>query len=161
MIFLGLNQTGSFMIQYNHGYETNPMAQMMYQTINNSFSEVSMIIHYYRTSSGFEPTFYDIERYTLIYTVTTSKVSEEYSISYNKDILSSNMVSSTNRLASLDISTNRCEDRYVWREFCADNPCWECTVARPEACCGYATSYTQCQLAIDNRPHLSNCQRVN
>jgi hypothetical protein len=40
MLFLGLNQTGSYMIQYNQGYETNPMAQKMYQVVNNSFSEV-------------------------------------------------------------------------------------------------------------------------
>ena len=91
MLFLGLNQTGSFIINYNRGYESNPMAQMMYQTINNSFSQVSIVMDAYRSTYGFEPTLDEIRRYTFMYTVTTSKIPEEYSITDNKNILSSNI----------------------------------------------------------------------
>ena len=42
MLYFGLNQTGSYLVNYNQGYETNPIAQMMYQTVNNSLYEYSI-----------------------------------------------------------------------------------------------------------------------
>jgi hypothetical protein len=128
MIFLGLNQTGSFMINYNQGYDTNPMAQMMYQIINDSFSEVSLIIDYYRAIYGYQSTFEDIQQYTYMYTVTTSKIPEEYSISYDKTIMSSNLVSSTTRVASEESTGySECQGSLMYLRACKENDCWECT----------------------------------
>jgi len=127
MLFLGLNQTGSYMIQYNQGYETNPMAQRLYQVINSSFSEVSLVIDYYRTTYGFQPTFDDIQRYVYMYTVTTSKVPEEYSISDEKNIMSSNLVSSTNRMDALEASGDGpCQDGGYFEKTCAKTTCFVC-----------------------------------
>ena len=162
MVFFGFNQNGSYMINYNQGFEHNPMAQMMYQTINNSFSEVSMIIHYYRTSSGFEPTFDDIESYTSVYTVTTSKVPEEYSISDDKNIMSSNIVSSTTRMASLDAAgANECQDGAVYENACTKYPCWECTFTPSDPCCGLPKSWRVCTAATASNPSFSDCKRTN
>ena len=162
MIFLGLNQTGSFMINYNQGYDTNPMAQMMYQIINNSFSKVSMVMDYYRTTYGFQPTFEQIQRYVFMYTVTTSKVPEEYSISYDKTIMSSNMVSSTTRMASLDAAgANECQDGSVYENACGKYPCWECTFTPDDPCCGLPKSWRTCVVATASNPSFSNCKRTN
>jgi len=162
MLFLGLNQTGSYMIQYNHGYETNPMAQKMYQIINDSFSEVSMVIDYYRSTYGFEPTLDEIRRYTFLYTVTTSKVPEEYSISDDKNIMSSNLVSSTIRMASLDAAgSNECEDGAVYQHACTKYPCWECTFTNDDPCCGLPKSWRVCTAATASNPSLSDCKRTN
>jgi|LakMenEpi03Aug12_release.lakeMendotaPanAssembly.Ray.scaffolds.fasta_scaffold201133_2 VCBS repeat-containing protein len=128
MVFFGVNQTGSFMVQYRQGYEHNPMAQMMYQIVNDSFSEVSLIIDYYRSTYGVQPTFDHIQQYTFMYTVTTSKVPEEYSISYDKTIMSSNMVSSTSRVASEESTGySECQGSLMYLRACKENDCWECT----------------------------------
>jgi hypothetical protein len=162
MLFLGLNQTGNFMIKYNQGYETNPMAQKMYQIINDSFSEVSMVMDYYSSTYGFEPTFDDIQRYVYMYTVTTSKVPEEYSISDDKNIMSSNMVSSTTRMASLDAAgANECEDGGVYEHACRKYPCWECTYTSSDPCCGLPKSWRTCTAATASNPSLSDCKRTN
>jgi hypothetical protein len=162
MLFLGLNQTGSFIINYNQGYESNPMAQKMYQIVNNSFSEVSMVIDYYRSTYGFDPTLDEIRRYTFLYTVTTSKVPEEYSISDDKNIMSSNLVSSTTRMASLDAAgANECQDGAVYQHACGKHPCWECTFTNDDPCCGLPNSWRICAVATPSNPSFSDCKRTN
>jgi hypothetical protein len=162
MLLLGLNQTGSYMIQYNQGYESNPMAQKMYQIINDSFSEVSMVMDYYSSTYGFQPTFDQIQRYIYMYTVTTSKVPEEYSISDDKNIMSSNMVSSTTRMASLDAAgANECEDGGVYEHACRKYPCWECTYTSSDPCCGLPKSWRTCTAATASNPSFSDCKRTN
>ena len=164
MIFLGLNQTGSFMIKYNQGYETNPMAQMMYQTINSSFSQVSMVIDYYRTTYGVQPTFDQIQQYTFMYTVTTSKVPQEYSISDDKNIMSSNMVSATTRMASLEeAGANECQNGEVNKHYCSKPgvPCWECTFTNDDPCCGLPTSWRVCATHTKSASYFSDCKRTN
>jgi hypothetical protein len=128
MVFFGFNQNGSYMVQYSQGFATNPMAQKMYQIVNDSFSEVSLIIDYYRAIYGVQSTFEDIRQYTYMYTVTTSKVSEEYSISYDKTIMSSNLVSSTTRVASEESTGySECQGSLMYLRACKENDCWECT----------------------------------
>ena len=162
MLFLGLNQTGSYMIQYNQGYETNPMAQMMYQTINSSFSQVSMVIDYYRTTYGFQTTFDDIQRYVYMYTVTTLKVPEEYSISDEKNIMSSNLVSSTTRMASLEAAgANECQDGGVYQHYCSKPgvSCYECTFINDDKCCGLPSQWQTCTTYPAD--HHKNCKKAN
>jgi hypothetical protein len=162
MIFLGVNQNGSFMINYNQGFEHNPMAQMTYQTINNSFSEVSMLMDYYRSTYGVQPTFDQIQQYTFMYTVTTSKVPEEYSISDDKNLMSSNMVSSTTRMAALDeAGANECQDGGVYENACTKYPCWECTFTPSDPCCGLPKSWRTCTAATASNPSFSDCKRTN
>jgi hypothetical protein len=164
MVFLGLNQTGSYMIQYNQGYESNPMAQKMYQIINDSFSDVSIVMDYYSSTYGFQPTFDQIQRYVYMYTVTTSKVPEEYSISDDKNIMSSNMVSSTTRMASLDAAgANECEDGAVFQHVCSKPgvPCWECTFTNDDPCCGLPTSWRTCASHTKSASYFSDCKRTN
>ena len=163
MIFLGLNQTGSFMINYNQGYDTNPMAQMMYQIINNSFSKVSMVMDYYRTTYGFQPTFDQIQQYVFMYTVTTSKVPEEYSISDNKNIISSNMVSTTSRMASIEAGANECQDGGVYEHTCAKPgvPCWDCIITFDDPCCGLPKSTRTCISHTKSASYFSDCKRTN
>jgi hypothetical protein len=162
MIFLGVNQNGSFMINYNQGFEHNPMAQMTYQTINNSFSEVSMVMDYYRSTYGVQPSFDQIQQYTFMYTVTTSKVPEEYSISDDKNLMSSNMVSSTTRMASLDAAgANECQDGAVYQHACGKHPCWECTFTNDDPCCDLPNSWKICAVATPSNPSFSNCKRTN
>ncbi len=164
MIFLGLNQTGSFVIQYKQGYEHNPIAQRLYQSINSSFSEVSMVIEYYRTTYGFQPSFDDIQRYTYMYTVTTSKVPEEYSISDNKNIMSSNLVSATTRMASLEAAgANECQDGGVYQHVCSKPgvPCWECTLTNDDPCCGLPKSWRVCASHTKSASYFSDCKRTN
>jgi hypothetical protein len=128
MIFLGLNQNGRFMIQYRPEFEFNPMAQMMYQVVNNSFREVSLIMDTYRTIYGVQPSFEEIQQYISMYTVTTSKVPEEYSISYDKTIMSSDLVSSTTRVASEESTGySECQGSLMYLRACKENDCWECT----------------------------------
>jgi hypothetical protein len=164
MLLLGLNQTGSFIINYNRGYESNPMAQMMYQIINDSFSEVSLIIDYYGSTYGYQSTFDMIIHYTHMYTVTTSKVPEEYSISDDKNIMSSNLVSSTIRMASLDAAgANECEDGAVFQHVCSKPgvPCWECTFTNDDPCCGLPTSWRTCASHTKSASYFSDCKRTN
>jgi len=157
MLFLGLNQTGSFMINYNQGYETNPMAEKMYQTINNSFSEVSSVMDYYRTTYGFQPTFEDIQQYVYMYTVTTSKVPEEYSVSENNNIMSSNLV--TTRMASLEAaSDNPCKTSGYFSEKCKTEVCYECTHHNSDTCCNLPPQWQICTRFPQGE---SNCKRVN
>jgi hypothetical protein len=95
---------------------------------NNSFSEVSMVMDYYRAIYGYQSTFEDIQQYTYMYTVTTSKVPEEYSISYDKTIMSSNLVSSTIRVASEESTGySECQGSLMYLRACKENDCWECT----------------------------------
>jgi hypothetical protein len=164
MIFLGLNQTGSFIINYNQGYETNPMAQKMYQVINSSFSEVSMVIDYYRSTYGVQPTFDQIQRYTFMYTVTTSKIPEEYSISDEKNIMSSNLVSGINRMEALEASgANECQDGGVYQHVCSKPgvPCWECTFTNDDPCCGLPKSWRTCASHTKSPSYFSDCKRTN
>lgn len=164
MIFLGLNQTGSFMVKYNQGYETNPMAQKLYQIINDSFSEVSMVIDYYRSTYGVQPTFDQIQQYTFMYRVTTSKVPQEYSISDDKNIMSSNMVSTTTRMASLEAAgANECDDGAVYQHACSKPgvPCWECTFTNDDPCCGLPTSWRVCASHTKSASYFSDCKRTN
>jgi hypothetical protein len=162
MIFLGLNQTGSYMINYNQGYETNPMAQMMYQTINSSFSQVSMVIDYYRTTYGFQPTFDQIQQYIFMYTVTTSKVPQEYSISDDKNIMSTNLVSGISRMEALEASgANECQDGGVYENACRKYPCWECTYTTSDPCCGLPKSWRTCTAASASASYFSDCKRTN
>jgi hypothetical protein len=162
MLYFGLNQTGSYLVNYNQGFETNPIAQLMYQVINSSFSEVSMVIDYYRSTYGFDPTFDEIRRYVYMYTVTTSKVPEEYSISDDKNIMSSNLVSSTIRMASLDAAgANECQDGAVYQHACGKHPCWECTFTNDDPCCGLPNSWRICAVATPSNPSFSDCKRTN
>jgi len=164
MIFLGLNQTGSYMIQYNQGYETNPMAQRLYQVVNSSFSQVSMVIDYYRTTYGFQPTFEDIQRYVYMYTVTTSKVPDQYSISDEKNIMSSNLISATTRMASLEAAgANECQDGGVYQHACSKPgvPCWECTFNNDDPCCGLPKTWRTCTAYTKSNPVFSDCKRTN
>jgi hypothetical protein len=162
MIFLGLNQNGRFMIQYRPEFEYNPMAQMMYQVVNNSFSEVSLIMDSYRTIYGVQPSFEEIQQYISMYTVTTSKVPEEYSISDNKTILSATLVS-TSRMASIDSAgSNECHDTQwggVYENSCYQkgNPCWECTFTNPQT----GKSYKVCSSHTTEGIGYSDCKKVN
>jgi hypothetical protein len=129
MLYFGLNQTGSYLINYNKGFETNPIAQLMYQTVNNSLSEYSMIVDYYRSVLGVQPTLDNILRYTYDYTVTTTKVPQDYSVSHNANILSSNVVSSISRMEALEEEgANACDDGGFNSRRCAKKDCWECTI---------------------------------
>ncbi len=164
MLFLGLNQTGSFMINYNQGYETNPMAEKMYQTINNSFSEVSSVMDYYRTTYGFQPTFEDIQQYVYMYTVTTSKVPEEYSVSDDKNIMSSNLVSATIRMAeSFEAAgSNECQDGSVYEKACKSTPCYECTMTNKNGCCGLPKTWTSRSCTqYPDLEYYEKCTKVN
>jgi hypothetical protein len=161
MLFLGLNQTGSYMINYNQGYETNPMAQKLYQIVNNSFSEVSLIIDYYRSTYGYQSTFDMIIQYTHMYTVTTSKVPEEYSISDDKNIMSSNLVSSTSRMASEQAAGNPCEGGY-YGEACKKSPCYECTFHNDDPSNGLPSQWQECTTVSGaERPWRTNCKQIN
>jgi len=161
MLFLGLNQTGSYMINYNQGYETNPMAQKLYQIVNNSFSEVSLIIDYYRSTYGYQSTFDMIIQYTHMYTVTTSKVPEEYSISDDKNIMSSNLVSSTSRMASEKAAGNPCEGGY-YGEACKKSPCYECTFHNDDPSNGLPSQWQECTTVSGaERPWRTNCKQIN
>jgi hypothetical protein len=156
MLFLGLNQTGSYLINYNRGYESNPMAQMMYQIINDSFSEVSLIIDYYRAIYGYQSTFEDIQQYTYMYTVTTSKVPEEYSISYDKTIMSSNLVSSTTRVASEESTGySECQGSLMYLRACKENDCWECTYINERS----GSRERMCVLVV--KSYHVDCVKVN
>jgi len=156
MLFLGLNQTGSYMINYNQGYEQNPMAKMMYKMIKDSFNEVSLIIDYYRSVYGVQPTFDDIQRYVYMYTVTTLKVPEEYSISDNKNLMSSNLVSSTTRMASEEyIGYNECQGTLVYIRACKENDCWECTYINERS----GSRERMCVLLV--KPYHIDCVKVN
>jgi hypothetical protein len=161
MLFLGLNQTGSYMINYNQGYETNPMAQKLYQIVNNSFSEVSLIIDYYRSTYGYQSTFDMIIQYTHMYTVTTSKVPEEYSISDDKNIMSSNLVSSTSRMASEQAAGNPCEGGY-YGEACKKSPCYECTFHNDDPSNGLPSQWQECTTVSGaERSWRTNCKQIN
>jgi hypothetical protein len=161
MLFLGLNQTGSYTIQYNQGYETNPMTQKLYQIVNNSFSEVSLIIDYYRSTYGYQSTFDMIIQYTHMYTVTTSKVPEEYSISDDKNIMSSNLVSSTSRMASEQAAGNPCEGGY-YGEACKKSPCYECTFHNDDPSNGLPSQWQECTTVSGaERPWRTNCKQIN
>ena len=161
MVFLGLNQTGSFIINYNQGFETNPMAQRLYQTINNSFSEVSLIMDYYRATYGHQSTFDMIIQYTHMYTVTTSKVPEEYSISDNKNIISTNLVSTTTRMASDKAADNPCGGGY-YGYACKQQPCYECTFHNDDPANGLPSQWQECTTVSGaERPWRTNCKKVN
>jgi hypothetical protein len=161
MLLLGLNQTGSFIINYNRGYESNPMAQKMYQIINDSFSEVSLIIDYYGSTYGYQSTFDMIIHYTHMYTVTTSKVPEEYSISDDKNIMSSNLVSSTSRMASEQAAGNPCEGGY-YGETCKKSPCYECTFHNDDPSNGLPSQWQECTTVSGaERPWRTNCKQIN
>ena len=158
MIFLGLNQTGSFMIQYNQGYETNPMAQKMYQIINDSFSEVSNVIDYYRTTYGVQPTFDQIQRYVYMYTVSTSKVPQEYSISGDKNIMFINLVSATTRMAQLEEANDLhrlCQDGAYYEKKCANNPCFVCDKTT------FGGGHRTCTMSTSWEKGYENCERAN
>ena len=164
MLFLGLNQTGSFMINYNQGYETNPMAQKLYQVVNNTFNQVSMVMDYYRSTYGFQPTFNDIQRYVYMYTVTTSKVSEEYSVSDDKNIMSSNLVSATIRMAeSFEAAgSNECQDGSVYEKACKSTPCYECTMTNKNGCCGLPKTWTSRSCTqYPDLEYYEKCTKVN
>jgi hypothetical protein len=159
MIFLGLNQTGSYMINYNQGFETNPIAQLMYQTVNNSLSKYSMIVDYYRSVLGVQPTLDAILRYTYDYTVTTTKVPEDYSVSDNTNLLSSNLVTSTTRMAAL--GANECQDGGVLQHHCKTHTCYECTFTDPEPCCGLPKSWKSCYPGSNPDGPYTNCKKVS
>jgi hypothetical protein len=160
MIFLRFNQTGSFMVKYNQGYETNPMAQMMYQTINNSFSQVSMVIDYYRSTYGVQPTFDDIQQFVFMYTVTTSKVPEEYSISDDKNIMSSNLVSGISRMMeALEASGSGPCDGGFYAKHCKTNDCYVCTFTSDKQI-GGTNKWPSCTSHPDN-DYYSNCKKDN
>jgi hypothetical protein len=137
----------------------------LYQTVNNSFNEVSMIIDYYRTEYGFQPTFNDIQRYVYMYTVTTSKVPEEYSVSDDKNIMSSNLVSATIRMAeSFEAAgSNECQDGGVYQHACSqpDVPCWECTFKSNDPVTGLPTTWRVCKAYTKDAPWVSDCKRTN
>jgi hypothetical protein len=159
MLYFGLNQTGSYLVNYNQGFETNPIAQLMYQTVNSSLSEYSMIVDYYRSEFGVQPTLDNILRYTYDYTVTTTKVPEDYSVSDNTNLLSTNLVSSISRLAAL-AGTNECQDGGFYSKYCATHTCYECTFNNGEVCssCGGVSSWKTCT-TNPGAPYHSNCKK--
>jgi hypothetical protein len=139
------------------------MAQRLYQTVNNSFSEVSSVMEYYRSTYGFQPTIDDIQRYVYMYTVTTSKVPEEYSISDEKNIMSSNLVSSISRMEALEeAAANKCQDG-GYREWDCKQPgtvCYECTMHNTDGYPGLPEKFQVCTTYTASSS-LSNCKRVN
>ena len=161
MLYFGLNQTGSYLINYNQGFESNPIAQLMYQTVNNSLSQYSMIVDYYRSVLGFQPTLDNILRYTYGYTVSTTKVPEDYSVSDSANLLSSNLVSSTSRMASIEAAgANECQDGGVYEHNCKKNKCYECTIHNDDPCCGMRSSWRTCT-SYPNADYYSDCKSVN
>lgn len=161
MLYFGLNQTGSYLINYNQGFETNPIAQLMYKSINGALSEYFMIVDYYRSVLGVQPTLDNILRDTYGYTVTTTKVPEDYSVSDSTNLLSSNLVTSTTRMAQLESSeTNKCSESQVWTHHCKSEDCYECTFNNDDPCCGMRSSWRTCTTIPDATYH-SNCKKVN
>ena len=162
MLYFGLNQTGSYLVNYNQGYETNPIAQLMYQTVNNSLSEYFMIVDYYRSVFGVQPTLDNILRYTRQYTVTTTKVPEDYSVSDNTNLLSSNLVTSTTRMAQLE-GANSCQDGSVFQHRCSQPgvTCWECTYTMDDICCGLPKSGRSCAAHGKDYDYYSDCTKAN
>ena len=156
MLYFGLNQTGSYLVNYNQGYETNPIAQLMYQTVNNSLFEYSMIVNYYRSVLGVQPTLDTIQQYTSQYTVITNKVPEDYSVSDNSNILSSNLVTSTSRMAHLEKESGgrgACSgNRYDI--YCKDSPCYSCTFVDGKESWPSCTQYP-------SNSYYKDCQKVN
>ena len=160
MLYFGLNQNGSYVINYNQGFETNPIAQFMYQTVNNSLSEYSMVVDYYLSAFGVQPTLDNILRYTYGYTVTTTKVPEDYSVSDSTNLLSSNLVSSTSRMAQLESGSNKCSESEVYAHNCKSRDCYECTFHNDDPCCGMRSSWRTCTTVPDADYH-SDCKKVN
>ena len=161
MLYFGLNQTGSYVVHYNQGFETNPIAQFMYQTVNRSLSEYLMIVDYYRSVLGVQPTLDDILRYTYGYTVTTTKVPEDYSVSDSTTLLSSNIVSSTSRMASVEMSdSDVCSQGSFYSTKCKSQDCYECTFINDEKCCGLPSQWQSCNLT-PNGAGMTNCKKVN
>lgn len=164
MIHFGLNQTGRFWLNYNQGFENNVIAKVVYQNVYNALSEYMMILDYYQSVRGVQPTFDEIAKYTSLHTVTTTKVPKDYSISTNTDLLSSTLVTSTSRMAALeaDAGSSLCHDGGVYEHSCytRGNACWECTITVDPAdrCCGLPSSFRTCvsHIAIG-----SNCKRAN
>jgi hypothetical protein len=161
MLYFGLNQTGSYLVNYNQGYETNPIAQMMYQTVNNSLSEYSLIVNYYLSTFGVQPTLDTIQQYTSQYTVITNKVPEDYSVSDNSNILSSNLVTSTSRMASVEMTdSDVCSQGSFYSTKCKSQDCYECTFINDEKCCGLPSQWQSCNLT-PNGAGMTNCKKVN
>ena len=161
MLYFGLSQNGSYVVNYNQGFETNIIAQFMYQTVNSSLSEYSMIVDYYRSVLGVQPILDDILRYTYGYTVSTTKVPEDYSVSDSTNLLSSNIVSSTSRMAQLESAgANECQDGGVYEHNCKKNKCYECTLHNDNPCCGLPSSWRTCT-SYPNADYYSNCKSVN
>ena len=156
MLYFGLNQTGSYVINYNQGFESNPIAKLMYQAVNISLSEYFMVVDYYRSVVGVQPTLDNILRYTYGYTVTTSKVPEDYSVSDNSDILSSNLVSSTTRMMALEAESGPCSEGY-YATSCKTRDCYVCTFT-PR---GGTNKFSVCTSYPDAADFLSNCKKDN
>jgi len=160
MLYFGLNQTGSYLVNYNQGFETNLIAKMLYQTVNSSLFEYSMVVDYYRSVLGVQPTLDNILIYTYGYTVTTTKVPEDYSVSDNTNLLSSNLVSSTSRMAQLESGSNKCSESEVYTHNCKSRDCYECTFHNDDPCCGMRSSWRTCTTLPDADYH-SDCKKVN
>ena len=161
MLYFGLNQTGSYLVNYNQGFESNPIAQLMYQTVNNSLSEYSLIVNYYLSTFGVQPTLDTIQQYTSQYTVITNKVPEDYSVSDNSNILSSNLVTSTSRMASVEMAdSDVCSQGSFYSTKCKSQDCYECTFINDEKCCGLPSQWQSCNLT-PNGAGMTNCKKVN
>jgi hypothetical protein len=159
MLYFGLNQTGNYFINYNSGFENNPIAQFMYQTINSSLSDYLMVVNYYSSVLGYQPNFDDINKYTFMYTVSTTKVPQDYSVSDNSDLLSPGISKMfTSRMASIDSDSGSSPcDSDMYKDVCDEKRCWECTWSSGQ------TTFKTCAVGADrySSSALSDCKRSN
>jgi hypothetical protein len=164
MIYFGLNQTGEYVINYNQGFENNPISHLMYKTVNRTLSDYLMVVDYYRSVLGYQPTFDDINKYTFMYTVSTTKVPQDYSVSDNSDLLSPGIAKiSTSRLASLEASdSSPCKDNdSIFPSVCKNKPCYECTFHNDDKGNGLPSQWQVCTSVLLSADYLSGCHRAN